>query len=142
MIKESHVEYEKLHIENCQESSKIKCPKSYLVSLKKGKPKCETARNWGQRGSTERGKETPLVLTIKLQWSLGPISSTAQPTKHKSVISKRTRRREGKTLERDKEQIEIDFFEKRKQSKPLKQERRNDDTLVVAHWRIGEKRNI
>ncbi|WVZ12741.1 hypothetical protein V8G54_017271 [Vigna mungo] len=68
MIKESHVEYEKLHIENCQESSQIKCPKSYLVSLKRGKPKCETARNWGQRGSTERGKETPLVLTIKLQW--------------------------------------------------------------------------
>lgn len=94
VIKETHVEYEKLHIENCQESSQIKCPKSYLVSLKRGKPKCETARNWGQRGSTERGKETPLVLTIKLQWSLGPISSTAQPTKHKSVFSKRTR--EGK----------------------------------------------
>ena len=73
------------------------------------------------KGSTERGKETPLS-PLNFQWSLGPITPTAQPTKHKSVLKKRGWERERK--------------EKKSKPKPLKEERRNDDTLVVVgHWR-------
>lgn len=31
--KETQVEYEKVHIENWQEGSEMKCPKSYLVRV-------------------------------------------------------------------------------------------------------------
>lgn len=37
-------------------------------------------------------KETPVA--IKPQWSLGPIPSAAQPTKHKSAFKKRERERD------------------------------------------------
>jgi hypothetical protein len=67
----------------------------------KKKPKWDTAGNWEQRGSTERGKDTLLILRMKIQWNLGPINS-----KHdKSVLKKRNcgSRREGKKIkEREK----------------------------------------
>lgn len=49
----------------------------------------------GAKESTEREDGDPL-LTINHQWSLGPIASTAQPTKHKSVLKKRERKKERK----------------------------------------------
>ncbi|KAA0046786.1 hypothetical protein Csa_019590 [Cucumis sativus] len=41
----------------------------------------------GAKRPLKEKKETPVA--IKPQWSLGPISSAAQPTKHKSGFKKR-----------------------------------------------------
>lgn len=78
---------------------KTETPESYLFGNKNSKEERERKRKHkmrdstknGGKESTERGERVPLKCISGVQ---GPSTSTAQPTKQKSLFNKRERERE------------------------------------------------